>query len=35
MAEATDDEVVRYVNPDAGFTSLRIVKGMDRLIYNL
>lgn len=34
MLQAKDDEVVRYVSSEAGFTSLRIDKGMDHLIYN-
>ena len=33
MVEGKDDEAVMYVNSEAGFGSLRIVKGVDRLIY--
>jgi len=33
MVEAKDDEEVMYVNSNAGFLSLRSVKGVDRLIY--
>ena len=33
MVEAKDDEAVMYVNSNEGFGSLRIVKGVDRLIY--
>jgi len=32
MVEGKDDEVVTYVNSKTGFRSLRIVKGVDRLI---
>jgi len=34
MAEAKDDEAVTYVNSKAGFSSLRIVKGVDHLKYS-
>ena len=34
MVEAKDDEAVMYVNSKAGFSSQRIVNGVDRLIYN-
>ena len=34
MAEAKDDEAVTYVNSEADFSSLRIVKGVDHLIYS-
>jgi len=33
MAEAKDNEAVTYVNSEAGLGSLRIVKGVHRLIY--
>jgi len=33
MVEAKDDEAVMYVNSEAGFRSLRIANGVDRLIY--
>jgi len=33
MVEAKDDEAVMYVNSNVGFGSLKIVKGVDRLIY--
>jgi len=33
MVEAKDDEAVMYVNSNVGFGSLRIVKGVDCLIY--
>jgi len=33
MVEGKDDEAVTYVNSKTGFGSLRIVKGVDRLIY--
>jgi len=33
MVEAKDDKVVTYVNSETGFGSLRIVKGVDHLIY--
>jgi len=32
MVEATQDHAVTYVNSEAGFCSLTIVKGVDRLI---
>jgi len=34
MVEGEADEAVTYVNSNAGFGSLRIVKGVDRLIYS-
>jgi len=33
MVEGKDDKAVMYVNSETGFGSLRIVKGVDRLIY--
>jgi len=33
MVESKDDEAVMYVNSETGFGSLRIVKGVDCLIY--
>ena len=33
MVEGKDHKAVMYVNSEIGFGSLRIVKGMDRLIY--
>jgi len=33
MVEGKDDEEVTYVNFEMGFGSVRIVKGVDRLIY--
>jgi hypothetical protein len=33
MVEGRDDKAVRYVNSETGFGSLRIGKGVDRLIY--
>ena len=33
MVEGKDDEAVTCVNSETGFASLRIVKGVDRLIY--
>jgi hypothetical protein len=33
MADAKDDEAVTYVNSEIDFGSLRVVKGVDRLIY--
>jgi len=33
MVVDKDDKAVRYVNPEIGFGSLRIVKCVDRLIY--
>jgi len=33
MVEGKDDQAVAYVNSETGFGSLRIVKGLDRLIY--
>jgi len=33
MVEAKDEEALRYVNSEMGFGGLRIVKGVDRLIY--
>jgi len=33
MVEGKDDEAVTYVNSEAGFGSLRIVKGVYRVIY--
>ena len=33
MVEGKDAKAVMYVNSDRGFGSLRIVKGVDRLIY--
>jgi len=33
MVQGKDDEGVTYVNSEIGFGSLRIVKGVDRLIY--
>jgi len=33
MVEGKDDKAVTYVNTETGFGSLRIVKGVDRLIY--
>jgi hypothetical protein len=33
MVEGKDDEAVIYVNSERGFGSLRIVKGVDCLIY--
>jgi len=33
MVEGKDDKAVTYVNSETGFGSLRIVKGMDSLIY--
>jgi len=33
MVEGKDDEVVTYVNSKAGFDSLRIVKGVDHMLY--
>jgi len=34
MVEAKNDKAVTYENSEAGFGSLRIVKGVDRLIYD-
>jgi len=33
MLEGKDEKAVTYVNSETGFGSLRIVKGVDRLIY--
>jgi len=33
MVEGNDDEAVTNLNSETGFGSLRIVKGVDRLIY--
>ena len=33
MVEGKNDKAVMYVNSETGFGSLRIVKGVDRLIY--
>jgi len=33
MVESKDDKAVTYVHSKTGFGSLRIVKGVDRLIY--
>jgi len=33
MVEALDEEAVTYENSETGFGSLRIVKGVDHLIY--
>jgi len=33
MVEGMDDKAVTYVNSETDFGSLRIVKGVDRLIY--
>jgi len=33
MVKAKDDKAVRYENSEAGFGSLRIVNGVDHLIY--
>jgi hypothetical protein len=33
MVEGKDDKAVTYVNSETRFGSLRIVKGVDRLIY--
>ena len=33
MVEGKNDYAVTYVNSETGFDSLRIVKGVDRLIY--
>ena len=33
MVQGKDDKAVTYVNSQTGFRSLRIVKGVDRLIY--
>jgi len=34
MVEGKDDTAVMYVNSETGSASLRIVKGVDRQIYN-
>jgi len=34
MVEAKEDKTVTYVNSETGFGSLRIVKGVDCLIYS-
>jgi len=33
MVGGKDDKAVTYVNSETGFVSLKIVKGVDRLIY--
>jgi len=33
MLEGKDDDAVMYVNSETGFSNLRIVKGVDCLIY--
>jgi len=33
MAEGNDDEAITYVNSETGLRSLRIVKGVDCVIY--
>jgi len=33
MVEGKDDEAVTYVNSESSFGSLRIVQGVERLIY--
>jgi len=33
MVDAKDEKAVTYVNSEIGLGSLRIVKGVDRLIY--
>jgi len=33
MVEGKDDDAVTYVNSEKGFCSIRIDRGMDRLIY--
>ena len=34
MVESKDDKAVTYVKSETGFGCLRIVKGVDRLIYS-